>query len=90
MLVALHFVLKTFFVIGLLFSVYSVVWPQLMTNLLLFVARCKLRLLRFEGDIRPAGDASTAIRIWSALIALAFALFVYLFAYVIMVGYSIV
>ena len=89
MCVILYYVVKVVVWIGLIFSVFSVAKPDSMLNLTIKTIQWKLKWFGLEGQISPAHNARTAIRLWSAALALVFAFLVYVFTYILVIGYAI-
>jgi len=67
--------------------VFSVFKPNMMLNLILQSAKWNLKLLGMKGEIRPAGNAFFAARIWSAVLALICSALVYIFTDVLVIAY---
>ncbi len=87
MAIVIFWVIKIFSWAGLIFSLYSVVQPGLMLKLYVKSIQFKLRWFGMEGQIRPGPQAQTLTRVWSVVTALIFAGLVYVFTYVVEIGY---
>lgn len=59
---------------GFLFSLFSIIKPGHMLRLFTKTLQLKMKWFGFEGDIRPARNASALTRLWSVVIAVLCAL----------------
>ena len=87
MIVAMYFVIKFLAWAGLLFSIFSVFDPHLMLKFFVRSMQCKLKWFGLTGEIRPDVNAEKRTRLWSVVLALIFGALVYVFSYVIVLGY---
>lgn len=88
MWIFLYWAIKILSWVGLIFSLFSIVKPQLMLKCILLAIQWNLILLGLQGEIKPKESALTITRIWSAVLAFLFALLIYIFTYVIMIAYE--
>lgn len=89
MIVVIYFVVKILVWGGLAFSIFSIFSPHFMLKLLVRSIQWKLKWFGMEGEIRPATNAKKITRLWSVVMVVVFGVLVYVFTYVIFLGYAL-
>ncbi len=87
MILITYWVIKFLVWAGIVFSLYSVVQPELMLQFFVKSLMWKMKWLGLKGMVEPAKDARNITRIWSVVMALIFFAISYIFGKVFFLGY---